>query len=378
MTEENKVDEQEEKKDDVVTPDAEDKCAGGTCGTDCCSIGGGKNIIVWLVIVVLVVAGIAYFQMKKKDAGAGEAKPVSEKTSQEVKATLTEMIDGKLVPAGTKVEIGDIVEESGLYKMVITVEGQEVTSYLTKDMTKFIPQLIEKKDLEKDTEEKTDGEGASAPAADVQAKSDKPEVEIFVMSHCPYGTQVEKGILPALDTLGNTINAKFKFVDYAMHGEEEVTEQLRQYCIQEKEPQKFRKYLACFLGSKDATACMSTTGVNQTILAQCATKTDADFKVKELLNDKASWVSGQFPQFNIFKEDNKKYGVQGSPTLVINGEIIQSGRDSASLLKAICSAFKTQPAACAVELSTEEPAPGFGQGKAAAGTTDAACATPTE
>jgi hypothetical protein len=67
------------------------------------------------------------------------------------------------------------------------------------------------------------------------------------------------------------------------------------------------------------------------------------------------------------KEDVEKYGVQGSPTLVINGETVQAGRDSASILAAICSAFNEPPAACKTELSSTPPAPGFGTGKDSTG-----------
>ncbi|MEM2131153.1 MAG: GILT family protein, partial [Candidatus Woesearchaeota archaeon] len=70
-------------------------------------------------------------------------------------------------------------------------------------------------------------------------KKDKPEVQLFVMSHCPFGTQMEKGILPVVELLGNKIDFKVRFVYYAMHGEVEVKEQLRQYCIQKEQQDKY-------------------------------------------------------------------------------------------------------------------------------------------
>lgn len=366
-SEEKKSADAEAKKEEVKTSEKEEKkvCADGSCKDKCC---GGKKVFVWIVVAVIVVAVIALFQMKKD--GSSEAKPVSKKVSQKVTEKAMELIEGQLVPPGTEVEITDVKKESGLYRIEITVEGQEVTSYMTKDMTKFIPQLVDMKELE-DMKEEGD---AQMPAAEVQTKSPKPEVEVFVMSHCPYGTQMEKGILPVMEVLGNKIDAKIKFVDYAMHGEEEVTEQLRQYCIQKNEPQKFAAYLTCFLEAGDAELCDVKTGVKKYLLNQCVTATDAEHKVTELLEDESSWVSGQFPQFNIHKEDNEKYGVQGSPALVINGEMIQSGRDSASLLAAVCSGFEEQPAECETELSSDQPAPGFGDGTDASGASaDAGC-----
>lgn len=368
--EDKKKDEQSSEEKKTVENVKEDvkKCENNTC----CSVDGKKNIIVWVVLAVLVIGVIVFFQMKKNDVNA-EVKPVSDKVSQEVTTAAMDLIEGELVPEGTAVEVTDVKEESGLYRVELTVEGQEVTSYMTKDLTKFIPQLIDTKEFEDMDDEA--GADEQMPAAEVQTKLDKPEVELFVMSHCPYGTQMEKGILPVMSALGSAIDAQIKFVDYSMHGEPEVTEQLRQYCIQEKEPQKYATYLSCFLESEDAAGCDTTTGVNQSLLTQCVAATDAQFGVMASLNDQSSWVSGQFPQFNIYKEDNEKYGVQGSPTLVVNGEVVETSRDSASLLATICSGFTNPPAECATELSSVSPAPGFGSGAdAATGTAaDAAC-----
>ena len=78
-------------------------------------------------------------------------------------------------------------------------------------------------------------------------KSDKPNVELFVMSHCPFGTQAEKGIIPVVNLLKNKINFSVKFVDYSMHGKSEIDENTLQYCIQKEESKKYIPYLTCFL-----------------------------------------------------------------------------------------------------------------------------------
>ena len=44
---------------------------------------------------------------------------------------------------------------------------------------------------------------------------------------------------------------------------------------------------------------------------------------------------------------------------MVNGTTVSSGRDSASVLKAICSGFKTQPKECSAKLSTTSPVAGF-------------------
>ena len=85
---------------------------------------------------------------------------------------------------------------------------------------------------------------------------------------------------------------------------------------------------------------------------------------------------GSYPAFNIYKDDNAKYNVAGSPTLIINGAEAQSDRDSASLLKTICSAFNNAPKECDTKLSATAPSAGFGSGADTTGSTGTAgCAT---
>jgi len=44
----------------------------------------------------------------------------------------------------------------------------------------------------------------------------------------------------------------------------------------------------------------------------------------------------------------------------MNGQLLESGRDSASLLKTICSGFSNQPEECSESLPSVSPTPGFG------------------
>ena len=101
--------------------------------------------------------------------------------------------------------------------------------YLTKDGKFFFPQVIDIEEMEnkkREAEEQANAEKEKAVTE--MEKNDKPKVEIYVMSHCPYGTQIEKGMLPVLETLGDKIDFELKFCTYAMHGEKELQEQLRQ------------------------------------------------------------------------------------------------------------------------------------------------------
>ena len=324
-----------------------------------------KIVIVLIILVALGGAGYKFF-------GAKTAKAIL--SPDEAKAKAGEFINANLVQAGTKVDIKEITEEGGLYKIVVNVGGQDFDSYLTKDGTKFFPQVLDMKAAAVKTD--TSDTAAAGGGSEVAAKSDKPNVELFVMSHCPYGTQIEKGILPAVEALGDKIDFTLKFCDYAMHGEKEITENLRQYCAQKEQPAKFNSYLTCFLEAGDSDSCITKIGVDKAKLDACVSATDKEYKITEKFNDQSTWSGGQYPVFDIYKAENDAYGVQGSPTLVINGAQVTSERDSASLLATICSAFNTAPEECSKSLPSTAPSPGFGSGTAASSSnTGAACAT---
>ena len=101
----------------------------------------------------------------------------------------------------------------------------------------------------------------AATIADIP-KAERASVELFVMSHCPYGTQMEKGILPAIEALGDKVDFGLKFCDYAMHGQKEIDEQLNQHCIQKNQPDKLASYLNCFLEKGEGDKCLGDTGIN--------------------------------------------------------------------------------------------------------------------
>jgi glutaredoxin len=233
----------------------------------------------------------------------------------------------------SEVTLISVEDEGNMYLTLIEFKGEEMPLYVTKDGSYYAPNLVPLK-IESSS---NDQEQQDIP------KSDKPEVELFIMTHCPYGTQAEKGIIPTINALGNTINAKIRFVHYFMH-EPEETETPIQVCIREEQPDKYLNYLGCFLEDGDSDRCLTKTGIDQTKMNTCIDSGKTD----EYYAEDSSLSEG--------------YGVKGSPTLVINGEIVSSGRDSASYLDTICSAFNEAPEECIVELSSSSPSPGFGSG----------------
>jgi len=268
---------------------------------------------------------------------------------------------------GANAEFVSASDDGSLYEIVLSIDGQEIPVYVTKDGKTLVPQPIPLDAKTEPTKEET-------PAPANIPQSNKPVVEAFVMSHCPYGTQIEKGLLPVVEVLGDKIDFELKFVYYAMHPSAgEVEEQLNQYCIQKNQNDKFNKYLTCFLEAGDGAGCIDETGIDKATLSACVDVTDEAFNVMANLEDTSSWLSGKFPKFDIHKAENEKYQVGGSPTLVINGVKAQAGRDSISLLNAICGAFNVAPEECNTEFEAVSPTPGFGWSTTETANNDAAC-----
>lgn len=323
-----------------------------------------------IALAVLVVLGfITTMSLRKDEPKKSEVKPGKTLNVEEASAKAEEFINTFLMSSGSTAKVKEVVSEYGMYKLSIDITSDVVESYLTKDGKLFFPQALNIDEIT--AESQAPAAGTAPVSATVSNKTAKPVIELFVMSHCPFGTQMEKGILPVVDLLGDKIDFEIKFNNYAMHGEKELVEQLNQYCIQKEQADKYSDYLSCFLGAGDSEACRKEANINQKSLDACYAKTDKEFKVMENFKNNVGY-QGSYPGFDIYAADNTKYGVGGSPTLVINGETIQSGRDSASLLTTICSAFTESPEECSSTLSSASPSAGFGYGTAAAGT-DASC-----
>jgi len=240
-------------------------------------------------------------------------------------------------PAAT---ISEVKETSGLYEIVLVINGREVSVFVTKDGENLVSGLTPLSLLE----QQATAEEETAPVE--IPKSAKPVVELFVMTHCPYGTQAEKGIIPTIEALGDKIDATIRFVHYFMHDPEEE-ETPRQICIREEQSDKWYDYLTCFLEDSDSDRCLTEAKIDTAELDACISSGKADEYYKK------------------DSELSQGYGVRGSPTLIINGVQSGAGRSSASYLSGICEAFNVLPDECSETLSSAAPSPGFGYAEGA-------------
>jgi protein-disulfide isomerase len=278
-----------------------------------------KNVFVIVSIVLaigLILSLIPFGNLTKAQAG-------------------NEMVEFLNTKTGGGVTLLAVESQGSLYEVTVNYQDQEIPVFMTKDGDYFI----------QGAERITMTGQAVAPQTNTQPvdipKSDKPVVELFIMTHCPYGTQAEKGFIPIMKTLGDSVDAQIRFVHYFLHDPEE-SETPRQICIREEQPTRFLPYLECFLEEGNSDKCISQTSVDKAKMQQCIDNGNAD---------------------KYYAEDSRlsqAYGVRGSPTLIINGVESSAGRSAASYLSGVCNVFNSAPGSCDKELSSTNPSPGFG------------------
>jgi len=254
---------------------------------------------------------------------------------------------------------------SGLYAVNISINGQEDLIYVTSDGKNLVGTVIP---LVEDSSDLTSDSGADATPKEVP-KSDKPTLDVFVFSHCPYGTQIEKAVLPFYKTFKNKVDINLVFIG-AMHGEYEKQESLRQLCIQDGYGKdKLWNYLEKFLGDTAIGACNGNEVCINPLVEKIFTQVGID---KNKIN--ACMTKDAEALYNKDLAKASALGISGSPTIVLNGvEASLSNRSPAGVQELVCSAFNTAPSECsATTLSANAASPGFGFVTGAA-TSSASC-----
>ncbi len=148
-------------------------------------------------------------------------------------------------------------------------------------------------------------------------------------------------------------SADFTIVPYYDgHGAYETQQNKIQSCIQELEPAKYWSYAAGFVANiypkcssarteecdkTESVTLMKTLGIDSTKVLACVDSKGAD------LNNAAS-------------KKAQASGVSGSPTLIINGVIVNTARNAEAYKTAVCSAYNTAPAECSETLDSSAAA----------------------
>lgn len=279
--------------------------------------------------------------------------------------------DGKVAVSDYKAD-----EVSGIYEFNINIDGKDYDTYVTKDGEIMFAQAHKITVDDNSNSQGTIPKVTIVPETNevdkTNADNNKPDVKLFVMSYCPFGLQAQKMYLPVYNLLKGKVNMGIYFVDYAMHGKKELEENLRQYCIQKEQSGKYAEYLDCFTSSTPGadgiggySKCLDEAGVDKTKLDLCVATTDSKFKVLADYAGSSTWINGRYPKFAVNGAENEQYGVEGSPTVIINGDKVNvSQRSPQKFLETICNVFKEKPAECGTKLDSQQMSTGFGKGAA--------------
>ena len=249
--------------------------------------------------------------------------------------------------------LNSVEMESGIYKVFTNIDGQEVPIYATMD-GKFIilPQGIIDVDEYIDTMEATENQ-PSPTTGEAIPKSDKPVVQLFIWSYCPYGVQAQGPMAEVASLLGNDADFRTELY-YDGHGAYETQQNKIQACIQEVDKEKYWEYAAGFVkdiypncGNSRDVECdkdesvklMKSLGIDDSAVMSCVEE-----RGEELIAEHRTRAG--------------TYGVTGSPSTVINGLKVNVARNAEAFKAAICSSFNTPPEECDETLSAQSATTG--------------------
>lgn len=306
-----------------------------------------KLIVVAVAVALIGVGALVYANQEKLGLNIFWGSS-PQKTAQKA----IEYINENVVSQGISASLMSVKKESGVYKIHIEVGGQEYDSYVTPDGKYLFPVVYDMSPVSAEETESQSGQ-EKATCEDLK-KSDKPILEAFVVSQCPYGLQMQRILYEVVKNIPSlAADIKVEYIGAieeekitSMHGDVEAQENLRQICVREEQVDKYWNYIACHIEKGDVEGCLTSANVNKTQLNTCMTDKTKGLKYAEV-------------DFN----SQDKYNVSGSPTLFLNGEKVSEfdfgGRTAEALKTLLCCGFSSTPDLCSQKLTEDSAATGF-------------------
>lgn len=359
----------EEKKNETDKKSEENKCLGANCDFF------KKNLdyIIGGIIIIALVVSLVFIIVKKEnndvvgdDVAEEEitGKKVSKKVSEKIENKLTVAFDERFAPEA-EVVFNEIREESKLYKIYMTIDGNDFEVYLTKDYNKFLPQVIDLDELleEIEGESKIDLSVENKKALGF-AENSKPRLDYFVMSFCPYGNPADENASKIHAVFGDSVevvphyivNLDEKNGYNSLHGVQEAHQDIRELCVLENYGKdKFFEFTLTSnekLTDKNADAEWQAVawevGVDVNIIANCEQSKGLEIAKREMEVSNNTKVKGQ----------NGAGPISGSPTMLVNGEKV--GNSASVIQEALCESFGEgeRPVVCDQDIESAEAASG--------------------
>ena len=293
-----------------------------------------KSNIWFVVFVILFLVLIASIWTR----GFGIKNLLSGGPKEEIAKKSIDFINKNLLSNGITASLSSIsLNDSGLYRLKIKIQDQELEVYVSRDGNMIFPQGIKMASQETTTQDQKPKE---------IPKTEVPDVKLFVMSFCPYGNQAEDAMMPVINLLKDKAKIELHYIVskagnkyQSLHGDQELQQDIREICVQKYQKDKlwdFIKEINSKATSQNVNAkwegIAKNLGIDVNQIKQCQTN-----EGPTLLNQEIKLTD--------------KYKISGSPTLLINETIFQGSRTSEAYKEAICSGFKVAPQECNKKLS---------------------------
>jgi len=266
-------------------------------------------------------------------------------------------------PEEMTVEVLEITDtRDDLYRLKLSVNSQNFISYITKDGNLLFPEFVD----------------MNPPKPLTIPLSEKPVVDLFVMSFCPAGNQAEDLMKPVVDLLGSVADFNLHYIIYSdyqsedfclsseqkycsMHRTAEVNQDIRELCVAEYQPDKLWNFVDEI---NKRTTAEKVEEEWETIAMDLGLNIDEIKRCQEeegtiLLDREIGLTNQEYPVQDPSKHQRDgEYGfeedIQGSPTLVVNGMIYDGERSTKGYKDAICEAFENVPSVCSQETESSE------------------------
>ena len=190
------------------------------------------------------------------------------------------------------------------------------------------------------TEHSTQLESSSAKSS--VGSVNRVKLDFYVMSMCPFGTQVEDAVAPVLKNLSGYVDFNINFIanidgdgNFAsLHGEKEVKGDIVQLCAMKYNPEKYMDMIVCM--NKNAREipdnwedCAKQYGLDIDKIKQCYEGDEGKVLLKKSI------------------QKSNDIGARGSPTMYLNDKPYNGGRSELDFMRALCNALNNTPDACA-------------------------------
>lgn len=318
-----------------------------------------NSIIIGIAVAGIVITGVIIIITQSLGGNPAATKKTGNLSAQEVATKCLDYLNNELLAGQATASITEATEESGLVKMKININNDEFDAYATLDGKLFFPQVFK---LDEDiTQSSSDTENQKS--CEEIKKGEKPLLEAFVVSGCPFGLQMQRVLAEIVKNIPSLAsNTKVRYIGsvsgdkvISMHGDEEAQENLRQICIREEAANKYWNYISCYIKAGESDNCLMTAGVNTSETNAC-------------MNDSSRGLKYAKEDFDL----DEKYNITGSPTLILNEERASEfwfgGRTAEAVKTLICCGSATEPDSCNQKLSEVSAAVGFSETYEGSGT----------